>query len=84
MLFISEQVYKNMFPYLCWNLNYYTAFSLTKIIHLFSDGQIKSGKLVQIPTLLLCGASVCTTLGVVHQGWKGLCLGSLGATCVQK
>lgn len=70
--------------YLCWNLNYDAAFSHTKIIHLCSDGQIKSGKLVQILMLLLCDASVCTTLGVVHQGWKGLSLSSLGATCVQK
>lgn len=39
--------------------------------------------MVQILTLLLCDASVCTTLGIVHQGWKGLSLSSLGATCVQ-
>lgn len=71
--------------YLCWSLNYDTAFSLTKITRLFSDGQIKPGKLVQILTLLLCGASVCTTLGVcVMPGWRGLSLGSVGATAVQK
>lgn len=50
--------------YLCLRLNYDTAFSLTKIIYLFSGGQIKPGKLVQILMLLLYGASVCTTLGV--------------------
>lgn len=71
--------------YLCRSLNYDTVFPLTKIIHLFWDGQIKSGKLVQILTLLLCGARVCTTLGIcIMTGWKGLSLSSLGATCVQK
>lgn len=39
-------------------------FLLQKIIHSFSDGQVKPGKLVQILRLLLCGASVCTTPGV--------------------
>lgn len=71
--------------YLCWGLNYDTAFSITKTIHLFSDGWINPGKLVQILMLLLCGASVCRTLGVcVMPGWKGLSLSSVGATSVQK